>query len=60
MFAWVAENAATVITLAVVLLAIGSALFAIIKERKGSAGGCSGNCASCGGCCACKKKGQEP
>ena len=56
MFAWISENAATIITSAVLLVAVGAALFSLLKDKKKKAGGCTGNCASCGMCCSCGKK----
>lgn len=57
MFAWIADNAATLIAAAAVLILVGLAVFSIVKEKKSRKGGCTGNCASCGGCCPyCKDK----
>ncbi|MBQ1685268.1 MAG: FeoB-associated Cys-rich membrane protein [Clostridia bacterium] len=57
MFAWIAQNAATIISAAAVLILVGIAVFALIKQKKSKKGGCTGNCASCGGCCPyCKDK----
>ncbi|MBO4276896.1 MAG: FeoB-associated Cys-rich membrane protein [Clostridia bacterium] len=53
MFEWIAANAVTIIALAAVLLAAGLAVRSVIKSRK--RGGCTGDCASCGACCCCKK-----
>ncbi len=58
MFAWIADNAATILTSAAVLIVVGLAVFSLVKQKKGAGakGGCTGNCASCGGCCPyCKK-----
>ena len=51
MFAWIADNAVTVIAAAAVLIAVGIAVLSIVKQKKSGKGGCTGNCASCGGCC---------
>ena len=51
MLAWIADNAATIIAAAAVLALVGIAVFSIVKQRKSKKGGCTGNCASCGGCC---------
>ncbi|MBR0136238.1 MAG: FeoB-associated Cys-rich membrane protein [Clostridia bacterium] len=57
MLAWIAQNAATIISAAAVLILVGIAVFALIKQKKSKKGGCTGNCASCGGCCPyCKDK----
>ncbi|MBQ1892578.1 MAG: FeoB-associated Cys-rich membrane protein [Clostridia bacterium] len=57
MFAWIAQNAATIISAAAVLILVGIAVFALIKQKKSKKGGCTGNCASCGSCCPyCKDK----
>ncbi len=51
MFAWIAQNAATIIAAAAVLILVGIAVFALIRQKKSKKGGCTGDCASCGGCC---------
>ena len=58
MFAWLAENAVTVIVIAVLLAAVGLAVFYLIKEKrkKQKSGGCTGNCATCGMNCSYNKK----
>ena len=57
MFAWIADNAVTIIAIAVILIVIGLAVFSLVKEKKRSPGGCTGNCATCGmGCSYGKKK----
>ncbi|MBO7400769.1 MAG: FeoB-associated Cys-rich membrane protein [Clostridia bacterium] len=57
MFAWIADNALTIATVAAVLLMLGFALYSVIKDKKNSKGGCTGNCATCGmGCSCCGKK----
>ena len=53
MFAWIAENAATIAAAAIVLFAAGIAVFSIVREKKKKCGGCTGNCMSCGKCCSC-------
>ena len=56
MFEWIGRNAATIITIAAVTIIVGIAIFSLVKEKKSAKGGCTGNCASCGGCCPyCKK-----
>ena len=55
MFAWIADNAVTLIASAAVLALIGFAVRSLVKQKKKSSGGCTGNCASCGkGCPYCK------
>ncbi len=57
MLAWIAENAVTLATMAVVLALIGAALVSLVKDKKNNKGGCTGNCASCGmGCPHSQKK----
>ena len=56
MFAWIAENAATILALGAVLLLIGLAVFSLVKEKKNKKGGCTGHCASCRAGCCCEKK----
>lgn len=51
MFAWIADNLATIIAAAAVLILVGIAVFSLIRQKKHSKGACTGNCASCGGCC---------
>ena len=51
MFAWIAENAVTILVIAVLLFAVGAAVFSLVKEKRRRSGRCTGNCASCGmGC----------
>ncbi|MBQ7499675.1 MAG: FeoB-associated Cys-rich membrane protein [Clostridia bacterium] len=60
MFAWIAENAATVIAVSVVAAIIGLAVLSLVKDKKHGSGGCTGNCASCGtGCPYCKNRGGK-
>ena len=57
MFAWIAENAVTILATAVLLFAVGAAVFSLVKEKRRRSGGCTGNCASCGmGCSYSDKK----
>ena len=56
MFAWIAENAATIIVIAVIIVLIGVAVFSLLKDKKNKKGGCTGNCASCGMRCSYKQK----
>ena len=51
MFAWIADNAVTIIVIAVILVLIGIAVFSLLRDKKNKKGGCTGNCATCGmGC----------
>ena len=58
MFAWIADNALTIATVAAVLLMIGFAVYSVVKDKKNNNGGCTGNCGTCGMSCSCcgKKK----
>ena len=57
MFAWIADNAVTVIAIAAILIVVGFAVFFLVKDRKRGSGGCTGNCATCGmGCSYVKNK----
>ena len=56
MFAWIAENAVTILVTAVLLFAVGAAVFSLVKEKKSRSGGCTGNCASCGMGCSYRDK----
>ena len=51
MFEWIANNAATLAASAAVLALVAFAVFALVRERKRTSGGCTGNCASCGKGC---------
>ena len=51
MFAWIAENAVTIIVIAIILVLIGVAVFSLLKDKKNKRGGCTGNCATCGMSC---------
>ena len=55
MFAWIADNAVTIIVIAVILVLIGIAVFSLLRDKKNKKGGCTGNCASCGMSCSCKQ-----
>ncbi|MBQ7660860.1 MAG: FeoB-associated Cys-rich membrane protein [Clostridia bacterium] len=51
MFAWIAENALTLIVIFILLALCGLAVYVLIKDKKNAKGGCTGNCATCGmGC----------
>ena len=56
MFAWILNNAVTVITITVLLLIIGIAVFSLLNDKKHKSGGCTGNCSSCGMNCSSGKK----
>ena len=58
MFQWIAENALTVIVVAVLLITVGFAVFSLIKDKKNKKGCCSGNCAACRIGCNNEKKDQ--
>ena len=53
MFAWITDNAETIAAAALVLLAVGIAVFSIVNDKRKmkKSGGCTGNCAACGKCC---------
>ncbi|MBR6049696.1 MAG: FeoB-associated Cys-rich membrane protein [Clostridia bacterium] len=51
MFEWIANNAVTIITIFAVTVLVGVAVFTLVKDKKRSAGGCSGGCSGCSGCC---------
>ena len=56
MFAWIADNAAAIIAIAVILIVIGIAVYSLVKDKKNKKGGCTGNCAACGMGCSCSNK----
>ena len=57
MISWIAENALTVIVIAVVLVMVGIAVFSLIRDKKSQKSCCTGNCAACRlGCDPAKKK----
>ncbi|MBO4769289.1 MAG: FeoB-associated Cys-rich membrane protein [Clostridia bacterium] len=56
MFAWIADNAATIIAIIIVLLLIGIAVLSIIRDKKSKKGVCTGNCSTCGMSCSYSKK----
>ena len=55
MFAWLSENAVTLTAVAILLAAVGGAVFSLIKGKH-KCGGCTGNCASCKAGCSCNKR----
>ena len=56
MFAWIADNLVTVVTVAVLLVIAGAAVFSLVKDKKKKTGGCTGNCATCGMGCSYSEK----
>ena len=56
MFAWIADNLVTVVTVAVLLVIAGVAVFSLVKDKKKKTGGCTGNCATCGMGCSYSEK----
>ncbi len=50
MFEWIANNAVTIITVAVLLVIVGIAVFVLVKDKK-RGGVCTGNCATCRAAC---------
>ena len=56
MIAWIADNAVTIIVIAVILVLIGIAVFSLLRDKKNKKGGCTGNCATCGMRCNKMKK----
>ena len=57
MFEWIANNAVTIIAIAVILVVVAVALICVIKDLKNkSSGGCTGNCSCCGMKCSYDKK----
>ena len=54
---WIADNAVTIIAIAVLLVVIGIAVFSLVRDKKRKSCGCSGNCAVCGmGSSCCEKR----
>ena len=56
MFTWIADNWVTIVTIAVIGIVIGIAVFSLVKEKKNTKGGCTGNCAACGMGCSYHKR----
>lgn len=54
MLAWIVKNWVTIAVIAVLLIIVGLAVFSLVRARKKKRVGCTGNCATCGGCC-CNK-----
>ena len=50
MIGWIAANAVTIITVAVLLVIVGIAVFVLLKDKK-RGGVCTGNCATCSMAC---------
>ena len=55
MFAWIADNAITIVTVIAVLIGIGAAVFSLVRDKK-KGGVCTGNCATCRMGCSSEKK----
>lgn len=56
MLSWLAENAVTIITIGVLLVIFGIAIYSVVKNKKKKSCGCSCDCATCGMNCCCDKK----
>ena len=56
MVAWIADNAVTIIVIAIILDLIGIAVYSLLKDKKNKKGGCTGNCATCGMRCSYNDK----
>ena len=56
MFAWITNNAVTIIVIAVMLIIIGVAVYSIVRDKKRKSSCCNGNCTLCGSGCSCEKK----
>ncbi len=56
MFVWLADNAVTLITIAVIMALVGIAVFALVKEKKDKTGSCAENSPKCGMGCSYGKK----
>lgn len=44
---WLAKNALTLIVAAILLIAVGLAVFSLVRDRKKGSGKCTGNCSCC-------------
>ena len=55
MLAWLSENWANILTIALLVLIVGLIVFRMVRSRKAGKRPCGCDCAVCGTCCACKK-----
>ena len=55
MLAWLSENWANILMIALLVLIVGLIVFRMIRSRKAGKRPCGCDCAACGACCACKK-----
>ena len=56
MFAWIAENIATILICLVLALAVVLIVVKLVRGRKNGCASCGGNCGRCPTDCSCHKQ----
>lgn len=59
MLQWICENIGTIVVGLVLLAVVILIVRIMMRDKKQGKSSCGGNCASCGGCCACHKDGPH-
>lgn len=55
MLAWLSENWANILMIALLVLIVALIVFRMVSSRKAGKRPCGCDCGACGACCACKK-----
>lgn len=59
MLQWISANIGTILISLVLLAVVALIIRSMVHDKKQGKSSCGGNCASCGGCCACHKDGRH-
>ena len=59
MLQWISTNIGTILISLLLLAAVALIIRSMMRDKKQGKSSCGGNCASCGGCCACHKDGRH-
>lgn len=59
MLQWISANIGTILISLVLLAVVALIIRSMMRDKKQGKSSCGGNCASCGGCCACHKDGRH-
>ncbi|MBR6451200.1 MAG: FeoB-associated Cys-rich membrane protein [Lachnospiraceae bacterium] len=58
MFAWIVQNAGTIVITLLLVVIVALILLKLIRDRKQGRPSCGGNCASCSMCADCRRSGK--
>ena len=59
MLHWISANLSTILITLVLIAIVVLIIRGLVRQKKQGKSSCGGNCASCGGCCACHKDGRH-